>query len=762
MKLEIKLNAQVGGQVSASSALAQAAQRKKDATETMEDAWVRILAQRNTDADLRKLREVKRAMEAGLIGREPPKTDKQGKVKPLGRFSKAEAIRLYAVLFEQQREAKLAELVANTPSNYVLITDEQSLRQVVTDALKEPIIAVDTETTGLDVYVDVIVGVSLTLPSIDKHYYIPFEPSQDERTLPSEMLGELKSLMESQSVAKVLHNALYDMAMFERHGIKLNNVVWDTQWAMHMLNENENQELPNRKKGTFRLKDLATKYLKEPSDTYDEMFGKNAKFAEVPLDVALVYAAKDTDLTWRLYEFQRLHLSKEPTMLEYFENIEMKLLDVVYRLERHGYVLDMDFAKQYGEKLAAEAKALYDDIIAELQPHHEGNGIINLNAPEQKRVALSKAIGRELPNMDAKRTLKPLRKEFPIIEKLLEYARITKLAGTYIDTLPLKQNPVTKRWHSRFNPMGTVTSRFSSGKDEEKKESNEFNVQNIPADARPMFVAPKGKVLVSADFKAQEIRGVAHLSREPALLEAFRLGRDPYAMLAMQYTGLPYEQVNKNPDGSDTEWRKKMKVVWLAWLYGSSNKTLAEWLGTSEKEASKFMDELKSTLPILSGWLKGNIEFAQKNGFVWMDKQQRKRRLPMAKEKRKKIPWGKYWDEEYKKERAWNAEIGKASRSATNSRVQGSSAIQTKVTMIEATKECQKREGWALWATVHDELIFELPEDFTQDDLKVIERIMTQSYKWDGIENETDIAIMRKWGEEMTPEEWFKQKEETE
>ena len=177
MRLEIKLNtASKGGNDSASKALADAAQRKKDATETIEDAWVRILAQKNTDADLRKLREVKRAMDGGLIGREADKATK--------RFSKAEAIRLYAVLAEQQREGKLAELVENTPSNYVLVTDELALKQVVSDALKEPIIAVDTETTGLDVYVDVIVGVSLTIPSQDTHYYIVFEPTQDERALP--------------------------------------------------------------------------------------------------------------------------------------------------------------------------------------------------------------------------------------------------------------------------------------------------------------------------------------------------------------------------------------------------------------------------------------------------------------------------------------------------------------------------------------------------------------------------------------------------
>src|SRR5690606_37378812 len=174
---------------------------------------------------------------------------------------------------------------------------------------------------------------------------------------------------------------------------------------------------------------------------------------------------------------------------------------------------------------------------------------LNLNSGPQMKAALSAAIGVDLPNMDAKKTLKPLAGQHEVIAKLLEYRKITKLSGTYIETLPLKQNPTTGRWHSRFNPMGTVTGRFSAGKAEDNGSWQQFNVQNQPDEARRMFVAPPGKVLVSADFKAQEIRCVAYLSGEPALVEAFEKNLDPYAMLAVRFTGKPYEQVNKNPDG---------------------------------------------------------------------------------------------------------------------------------------------------------------------------------------------------------------------
>lgn len=742
MKLDIKLKS---AQASASTeALQEASKRKASATETMEDAWVRILAQKNTDADLRKLREVKRAMDAGLIGREADKATKRFS-KALGKFSKAEAIRLYAVLFEQQREEKLAELVTNTPSNYVLVADEQALRQIVADALKEPIIAVDTETTGLDVYVDVIVGVSLSLPTQDKHYYIPFEPTQDERALSSEMIEILRPLIESEDVKKVLHNAIYDIAMFRRHNINLNGLAWDSMTAMHLLNENE---------PSFRLKDLAPKYLGTESDTFDQLFGKNAKFAEVPLDIALVYAAKDTHLTWDLFVFQTKHMTQMPEMYEYYTSVEVPLLYVIVEMEANGFVLDLDFARQYGEQLGQEADELQRWLIDYLMPYHDGAEIINLNSGPQMKPALSKAIGKELPNLDAKRTLKPLKDKHEVVAKLLEYKRITKLSGTYIDSLPKKQHPVTKRWHSRFNPMGTVTGRFSSGKDEDSSVE-QFNAANQPYEARKMFIAPPGKVIVGADFKAQEIRCVAYLSQEPALIEAFEKEMDPYAMLAVQYTGLPYEQVHKNPDGSDTDWRKKMKVAWLAWLYGASDFTLGQWLGTSKEEAGKFMGELKQSLPVLSAWLDGNTEFVKKYGFVWMDGDKRKRRLPEAKLTRKKIPYGKYYDPKYEEERKHNGKISGAIRMATNARVQGSSSIQMKTTMLQAQEECDKREGWRIYNTIYDELQFEIPDTFTREDIEVIRNIMLTAYRFGNVENGTDIEIYKRWGVGVSVDDWF-------
>lgn len=724
----------------ASARLKKAAAKKTAATESMDDAWIRILSMKNSEPDQARLIEVKAAMQDGVIGRLPSDAAK--------RFSKAEALRLYKGLAESQREGKLADLVKNTPANYHLITTERQFGELLAELKNESIIAVDTETTGVDVYSDVIVGISFSLPKIDKHVYIPVAHENCEQLSREYVLEGLRPVLYDVNIGKVLHNAVFDIAMFRRHGYDLKGTAWDTQTAMHMLNENEAEQREGQPKGNYKLKYLAPKYLGVEGDTFDQLFGKNAQFKEVPLDLALVYAAKDTELTWRLYQFQLHHLQKTPTILEYYRSVEVPLLEVIVEMEANGYVLDLDFAKEYGEKLHRRADELKAQLITELTPYHSGSEPLNLNSTQQMKPALSLAIGENLPNMDAKRTLKPLKGKHPIVADLLEYKKLVKMSGTYIDTLPMKQNPTSKRWHSRYNPMGTVTGRFSSGKDEEDTSNQGFNAQNIPQEARPMFVAPQGKVLVGADFKAQEIRCVAHMSEEPVLIKAFLEERDPYASMASQFWKRPYEEVYKNPDGSDTKERKQMKVAWLATLYGMSKYSLGEMLGVPVDEAVNFQKSLFDSMPDLSAWLKENNKFAEKNGYVWADKQQRKRRLPDAKMKLK--GWG---DPNFGKK-------NRALRQATNARVQGSSSIQTKVTMVKAAEYCAKKPGWALWGSIHDELVFEVPADFTQEEANDIRDIMVNSYRWgDVVPNGTDIEVMKRWGEGVSIKEWFSERD---
>lgn len=705
MQLNVRLNTQKPADEGA-TALKSAAQRKKDATETIDEAWARILAMKNSDNDQRKLYEVKRAMERGDVGREAENASK--------RFSKAEALRIHTILAEQQKEQKLADLVANTPSNYVLVTEVDALERLVELALNEPIIAVDTETTGLDVYVDVIVGVSLTLPTVDKHYYIPFKPTKDDRALDSDYLQLLKPLMESDKVAKVLHNALYDIAIFERHNITLNNVAHDTMTAMHLLNENE---------PSYALKNLATKYLNAPSDTFEELFGRDAKFAEVPLDIALVYAAKDTHLTWNLYEFQMSHLSKMPSVLDYYRRVEVPLMYAVYDMERTGFVIDTDYAESYGKEMKTEIDKLERELSTELT-------VENINSNQQLKPALEAAIGETLPNLDAKKTLKPLKKKHPIIAKLLHYRELAKLYSTYISVLPERIHPVTGRLHARFNPNGARTGRFSSG-------GNGVNLQNQPKSARQLFVAPPGYVMLGGDFSQQEVRCMAYYTQEPTLVNAYQTGLDVYSSLASEFYDKPYEEC-----GDGTPERKAMKVIVLATMYGMGSGALADMLDIGTDEAKRFMADFFERMPKVAEWTKQTQDFAKKNGFVWMDKQQRKRRLPEAKRKTK----------------GYDPEVSRALRQSGNAVIQGTSAIQTKATLVRLREYC-KRKGWQLCLTLHDEQAVLVPETITREEVSEFENILVNTYVFGNIPNKTDLEFYKRWGSGISVDEWFKQKE---
>lgn len=699
-------------------------EKKKAAqpSETMAEAWARIFEMKLSDRDREKLQAVKDAMDRGEIERDP--ADMYTKTGAFKKFSKAEALRMYDRIKESIREQKIRELVEKTPDTYRLILDEEELEQVVDNALREEYVALDTETTGLDVYEDVIVGISITLPSRDEHFYIPVahgeahpdgyyvapmdfgDDAEKVAQLPrSFVLEMLRDVLESEKVGKVLHNATYDAHMFIRHGYELKNIVCDTQVAMHTLNENE---------PSYKLKDLATKYLREPSDTFDELFGKNCRFDTVPLRVALAYAAKDTDITNRLYLFQREHFEKLPKLKNIYEKVENPLIPVVIHMERTGFILDQEKAKEYGEQLSKE--------IAELQRQlAEHFGDINLNSPDQlARVIYDDLkLGRTLPldlrqkRSTDKNVLKKLKGEHLAIEALLEYKKKTKLYGTYVEALP-KLVKKDGRIHGQFKQASTVTGRFSS---------KDPNLQNQPKDARTMFVAPEGYAILGADYSQQEPRLLAHFSGEERLIEAYREGKDLYQLAAAETFGLPLEAC-----GDGSKYRKMMKTGILAVMYGTGNKTLAGQLEVSEKEAADFIKSFYKKHPKVKRWIDGNVEFCRRHGYVEM-LGGRKRRLPDI-----------YSDERWK--------VAQAERQATNAIIQGSAAIQTKLALIELYKLIQRKHGWRILAQIHDEILFYVPLTITPEEVLEIRDVMLNAVKL-SVPSKTDIEAGTRWGDSV-------------
>jgi len=689
------------------NALSQAAAKKRDSLETIEEAWTRILSMKNSEADKRRLNEVKQAMSDGIIGREPESASK--------RFSKAEALRLWRKLDEINAKKRLQDMVDNTPDNYRLILDKRSFMDMFYEIAVEELIVFDVESTGVDVWSDRIVGHVLSATSTDTHYYIPTGHDDSAAQLDADWVNDqLRTIYEDKTIKKIAHNSKYDIQMLQRAGITLKGLYWDTLEAMKLLNENE---------PTYALKPLVSKYLRDKSYTYSELFGRGTGFDEIPLDVALAYAAKDGDITYKLYQFQRFHLEKHGNILEYFETVEMPLIPIVSEMEMNGYLIDREFAKEYGEELRKEAEASYAKVV-------EGLGDININSPAQLKTAIEEHIGNPIENTDAKQTLKPLSKEYPIIAELLNYREKNKLLSTYIDALPELIREASGRLHATFNQNGTKTGRFSS---------QNPNLQNQPSEARKMFKAPNGQYIVNADFSAQEVRIIASLSKEDVLLKAFAEGMDAYASLASEFFGKPYEECYKLPDGSDTPERKKMKVVLLMSMYGASKYGLAQALSIAPDEAAKFLDDFFKKYRKIDAFIKETQKFANRNGFVWIGDKQRKRRLPDA---RGNI-------------RQYDPKRNRAMRQGPNARVQGLAAIQTKMTMLELNRLC-KRKGWSMYFTIHDEVGLLVGDDLTAEDIADIDRVMTQTYLLDGVDNATDVEVQRRWGNSITAEEYLK------
>src|SRR5690606_22381432 len=209
-----------------------------------------------------------------------------------------------------------------------------------------------------------------------------------------------------------------------------------------------------------------------------------------------------------------------------------------------------------------------------------------------------------------------------------------------------------------------------------------FNIQNQSGEARKMFVAPEGYYIVNADFSAQEVRIIASESQEEVLLDAFARGVDAYATLASEFFGKPYEECYKLPDGSDTEERKQMKIVLLSSMYGASKYGLSQSLGISVDEAEEFRLSFFDKYRKIDAFIKESQSFARKYGFVWIGDKMRKRRLPEARQKECKIPYGKWNDPKYAKAKEVNSAIRRAMRQGPNARIQGLAAIQTKMTMV--------------------------------------------------------------------------------
>lgn len=754
---------------------------------TVEECWEEILSSNKITASKREqYLLVREAMRDGRLGRAP--AQEGGKV---GKFSKAEADRLWRHLQVIRRKEILEELVEKTPDNYILVTDSEGLTEFRRTAEAEQEIGYDTETTGLDKYNDKIVGHCVYCPTEDKSFYIPFRHITGESQVSFEEVNNSVATVLSRVPKKILHNAQYDMHMCINDGLPITGEWYCTQTIAHMFNENEM---------SHALKVLHPKYLGVPASKYDELFGDGG-FEGVPLKYARYYGANDPKITYELYKFYEGIALKEgdpygmARVWKEFLEVEMPLIKVVVEMERVGFIINEEHmgnqSKEYG-------KIIYD-LECELK---NLLGDINFGSPAQLLPALKKATGENLKGT-GKKVLKPFKAQYHVVKQLLSWREHSKLKNDFMDKLLNFYKERTKRYHANFKPRGTVTGRFSSV---------EFNAQQIHKVIRQSFEAPEGMLIFSADFGGQENRWLGHKCQDEKMIQGWKDGIDFYSRIASDVFGKPYEKC-----GDGTQWRNLAKVIVLAVTYGISaielgasilpaimedrgfkviNDKVVKSLEISvKKKNGKYVDkdvwtalgekiirDFLEAFPRIEPWMKATRKMASEKGYVLMEFGN-KRRLPLPKEvymeekkniqvvdkmrragynleERRKgndilVPWSFLPD--------WKKKSIKSGidRQAVNSVIQGSSAEQTKRVMIKADKWCKHKRSqgreFYLLAPIHDELLYYVPEDITWEEVRWLERFMTETVKLNNIEVVTDMAIGKNW-KDMEPIEEFMSK----
>ncbi|MBT4485846.1 MAG: DNA polymerase I, partial [Candidatus Latescibacteria bacterium] len=437
-------------------------------------------------------------------------------------------------------------------------------------------IAVDLETTSLDVMRADIVGISIAAESAV--WYIPLGHENGINLDTETVLPRLKKILEDPSVKKLGQNAKYDAIILRRNGINLSPLAFDTMIAAYVLDPGSRR---------YSLDKLSDEHLNHRMQSMTELIGKGKKqqsFAKVDIESAARYSGDDAEVTLRLKEIFAPRLEHEG-LLRLFTEVEMPLMEVLIDIEMRGVCLDVpflnDISVDFSRKLEQLELSIYDAAGEEF----------NINSTKQLGEILFEKIG-----LKARRktktgystdvdTLSMLAREHELPKIMLEYRQLMKLKTTYIDALPAMVNPETGRVHTSFNQAVTATGRLSSSAP---------NLQNIPIrtelgrNIRKAFIAPTGYVLLSADYSQIELRIMAHMSDDPVLIEAFLKGEDVHKKTASVLMGIFPEIV------SDDQ-RRQAKTINFGVMYGMGAFTLSEQLGISRKEAGSYIENYFQT-----------------------------------------------------------------------------------------------------------------------------------------------------------------------
>ncbi len=609
--------------------------------------------------------------------------------------------------------AAVSEAPAEAPDYQIVATREAFLEWVERLSAAD-LFAFDTETTSLDYMVAEIVGVSFAVAP-NQAAYVPL--AHDYAGAPDQLnrewvLAQLQPLLEDPEHRKVGQNLKYDTNVLANHGITLRGVAHDTMLESYVLNSTAVRH---------DMDTLALKYLGRKTVTFEEVAGKGVKqltFNQVPVETGAHYAAEDADVALQLHRALWPKLEAEPALEGLYQGLELPLVPVLSRMERHGVLVDVAMLQRQSSELVERM------LEIEKQAYEEAGGPFNLGSPKQIQTILFEQL--QLPVLKktpkgqpstGEEVLQELALEYPLPRLILEHRSLAKLKSTYTDRLPEQVNPRTGRVHTSYHQAVAATGRLSS---------SDPNLQNIPVRTaegrriRQAFVAPPGYRLVAADYSQIELRIMAHLSGDERLLQAFAAGEDIHRATAAEVFGLAPDQVSG-------EQRRSAKAINFGLIYGMSAFGLAKQLGIDRAAAQGYIDLYFARYPGVRDYMDASRRQARDRGYV---ETLFGRRLYVPDIRASNMQRRQY-----------------AERTAINAPMQGTAADIIKRAMLEVDEWLRTSGVDArMIMQVHDELVFEVGEGAVDTVVANVRELMAGAAEL-AVPLVVDVGVGENWDE---------------
>jgi DNA polymerase I len=668
------------------------------------------------------LEELKRSHVLATIMRSTPVTLDFDECCQMSRYDRNQVVKLFRELGFNSLLNKLPETdsqtgqpaptpvieVKNIAPRYETISTIPDLESLIKRSSDCTSLAITVEGSALSPTSAQIVGIALS-PAEGEAYYIPAQPagssSADQIPLDNILQG-LRPLFENSNIAKIGHNSKYDVVLLSEHGIKIENIGFDTMLAAYLLGEKSQS-----------LKDVVFSRLGLEIVPSSDLIGSGSRqipLFQVNVEEVSKFACANVDMVGRIAPILKKELQNQGRLLELFEKTELPLAPVLAEMERCGVLLDSALLQAMSADLGKHLKDLEQRIY--LKAGQE----FNINSPQQLGIVLFEKM--HLPGKKVRgkysteaSVLEDLR-AYDIVGDILNFRQLMKLKSTYVDALPCLINPKTNRVHTNFNQTRTTTGRLSS---------SEPNLQNIPVrgelgrEIRKAFISEPGTILVAGDYSQIDLRVLAHLSQDENLLESFRTDKDIHSATAAQLFGIDI-------DGVSSDMRRLAKTVNFGVIYGMSEFGLEQATELTRAEAGEFITTYFAKYPGVANYLERTRIQARELGYVETILGHR-RYIPEVNSPNRMVREG-------------------AERMAINMPVQGTSSDIIKLAMIELHNQLKERKLKSrMLLQVHDELIFEVVQNEVEEITALIRERMSKAFKL-SVPLKVDIKSGPNWG----------------